>query len=92
MNLGGTTVIRSNGIKAFITTDAWGRLKVGNRYIWVSFHSYCGPSFFYDSAMEKEYKFIEDYAKDPIWEIFNIWHEKYKVALNKHKTRKYDKL
>lgn len=92
MNLGGTIAVRNHGIKAFITTDAWGRLHVGKRYIWVSFHNYCGPMFFYDSAMEKEYKFIEDSEKDPIWEIFNIWHEKYKTAKLIKQTRKYDKL
>ncbi len=30
-----------------VSVDPGGRLHVGNKYIWVSFHPYCGPSFYH---------------------------------------------
>ena len=56
----------------------WGRLKVGNRYVWVDFHAYCGPSFYTDSKMTKLYDPVDE--NDPVWEPFGKWLDKYNAA------------
>lgn len=60
------------------TSDTWGRLHVGNRYIWMDFHRYCGPSFFYDSDMTKIYEPVDE--KDPVWPVFEKWYAKNQPA------------
>jgi hypothetical protein len=57
----------------------WGRLKLGNRYVWVDFHEYCGPSFYTDAAETKVYEPADE--NDPIWPLFGKWLEKYRAAL-----------
>lgn len=68
---------------AIVCISPWGRLRLGNRYVWVDFHEYCGPSFYWDSANTKPYEFQEDIENDPIWPIFEKWLEKY----NREKER-----
>lgn len=63
---------------AIVCTSPYGRLHVGNRYIWVDFHPYCGPSFSYDQAGNKPYD--PDDENDPVWPEFNKWLAKYKAA------------
>ncbi len=58
--------------------DNWGRLKVGNRYIWVDFHPWCGPSFFTDSDMSKVYDPVDE--TDPVWPAFQAWLDRKKAA------------
>lgn len=47
------------------------RLTLGNRYIWLEYHSYLGPTFWSDRNCTKPYYPIEE--NDPIWPIFNVW-------------------
>lgn len=61
-----------------ICTSPWGRLHVGNRYVWVDFHDYCGPSFSYDQAGEKLYDPVDE--NDPVWPEFSKWLKKYQAA------------
>jgi len=56
----------------------WGRLKVGNCYVWVDFHPYCGPNFYTDSGMTKLYDPKDE--SDPVWEPFGRWLAKYQAA------------
>lgn len=66
---------------AIICTNPWGRLKLGNRYVWLDFHTYCGPSFFWDSAMTKVYDPVDE--NDPIWPVFGRWLEKHQAREEK---------
>ena len=69
---------RSGCIRAgdtIICTSPWGRLKVGNKYVWVDFHSYCGPSFYHDSNMSRLYDPVDEH--DPIWPVFGVWYDKH---------------
>ena len=60
---------------AIICVSPWGRLHVGNRYIMVDFHPYCGPSFYTDRAMTKLYDPVDE--QDPVWDAFEKWYKKY---------------
>jgi hypothetical protein len=64
-----------------VCISPWGRLKLGNRYVWVDFHEYCGPSFYTDAAMSKVYEPADE--NDPIWPLFGKWLEKYRAAKDK---------
>lgn len=57
-----------------ICTNPHGRLKVGNRYVWVDYHRHCGPEFSWDAAGNKPYEPKGEH--DPIWEVFLTWLEK----------------
>lgn len=61
-----------NGI---VCTSPWKRLHVGNRYIMMEFHSYCGPTFFTDRNCTQIYEPKDEH--DPVWPEFNKWHAKY---------------
>ena len=61
------------------SVSPWGRLKVGNRYVWVYFPSYSGPSFFTDANMSKVYEPADE--SDPVWPEFSKW-------LGKHQATK----
>lgn len=60
---------------SIICINRWGRLHVGNKYIMIEFHPYCGPSFFTDRNMTKLYDPVDE--NDPVWEPFGKWLEKY---------------
>lgn len=92
MNLGGTQVFNTGGCKAIVTFSPWARLKLGHRYVWVDFHDYCGPTFYHDSKMSKEYRFTEAIEDDPIWPVFEVWHLKYKEAKEKRLKKSQLKL
>lgn len=62
---------------AIICVNPWGRLKLGNRYVWVDFHEYCGPSFSWDAYGRKPYDPVDE--NDPIWPLFGVWLEKYRA-------------
>lgn len=64
--------------RMIICTSPWGRLHVGNRYVWVDFHEYCGPSFSYDQAGEKLYDPVDE--NDPVWPEFSKWLKKHQAA------------
>jgi len=61
-----------------VCVNPWGRLKVGNRYVWVDFHSYCGPAFFTDANMSRVYDPADE--SDPVWPQFSKWLDKYQAA------------
>jgi hypothetical protein len=78
------TCIRiGNGI---VCVNPWGRLKLGSRYVWVDFHEYCGPSFYWDAAETEVYEPADEH--DPIWPLFGKWLKKYRAA--KAQTPKAD--
>lgn len=63
---------------AIVCTNPWGRLHVGNRYVWVDFHPYCGPLFSYDQAGNKPYE--PKGVRDPVWKEFKKWFKKYEAS------------
>jgi hypothetical protein len=69
-----------------VCTSPWGRLKVGNRYVWVDFHEYCGPSFFTDAAMSKLYDPKDE--NDPVWPQFDKWLKKYRADKEKQAQKR----
>lgn len=58
----------------FVCTNHWGRLKLGNKYVWVEFHRYCGPIFWKDQNATNEY--VPKDEHDPIWPLFEKWIDK----------------
>lgn len=66
---------------AIVCVSPSARLKVGNRYVWMDFHEYCGPSFWRDSAMSKVYDPADE--NDPVWDAFDVWLKKYRAAKSK---------
>ena len=64
-----------------VCISPWKRLHVGNRYIMMEFHSYCGPTFFTDRDCTQIYE-PED-ENDPVWPEFNKWYAKYQEAKEK---------
>lgn len=66
------------GRSAIVCVSPWGRLKVGNKYVWVDFHPYCGPAFYRDSAMTKNYEPVDE--NDPVWPEFGKWLDKFQAA------------
>ena len=64
-----------------VCTHPWARLKLGNRYVWMEFHPYCGPSFYWDSNGHKLYD--PENENDPIWPVFGVWLDKYNASLAK---------
>jgi hypothetical protein len=77
MKLQGGEYIEFGGGVAHISFSGEGQLHLGNKYIFVSMHHYCGPEFYYDRAMTKQYVFTENCEDDPIWPVFEKWHIKY---------------
>lgn len=73
------------GSQAIVCVNPWGRLKVGNRYVWVDFHSYCGPSFYPDSGMTKVYDPVDE--QDPVWPEFEKWLAKYQAKKAKPRRK-----
>lgn len=69
-----------------VCVNPWGRLKLGNRYVWVSFHPYCGPSFSWDAGGNKPYDPSDE--DDPIWPLFTAWLAKYDAAKLKEQARR----
>lgn len=62
---------------AIVCTSPWKRFHVGNRYIMMEFHPYCGPTFFTDRACTQIYEPVEG---DPVWPLFTKWYDQYKAA------------
>lgn len=63
---------------AIVCTSPWGRLHVGNRYIMVDYHEWCGPTFYHDRAMQKLYDPVDE--TDPVWVEFDKWFKKRDLA------------
>lgn len=80
------TCMRFSG--GIICVNPYGRLHVGNRYIYVDFHEYCGPSFWTMKNGEQIVYWPED-ENDPVWPEFEKWLTKYRrqkeMAGQKHK-------
>lgn len=66
---------------AILCTNPWGRLHVGNRYIWVDYHEWLGPSFSYANGEE----YVPRNSKDPVWPEFNTWLKKYRAKKERAK-------
>ncbi len=66
---------------AIVCTSPWGRLHLGKHYVWVDFHEYCGPAFYWDAAMSREYEPADE--RDPIWPLFDAWLVKYRAGKEK---------
>lgn len=60
-----------------ICVNPRGRVRIGTRYVWIDYHTYCGPSFWRDRAMTKEYEPNDEH--DPIWQEFFKWLEKHEA-------------
>ena len=73
------------GSNMIVCVSPWGRLKVGNRYVWVDFHPYCGPSFYTDANMSRMYDPADE--KDPVWPEFTKWLDKHNAAKAKKQAR-----
>jgi hypothetical protein len=71
---------------AIACVNPWGRVKIGNRYVWIDYHSYCGPTFYWDMAMSNEY--LPKSSRDPIWNEFGKWLEKYEARKEKARSIK----
>lgn len=69
-----------------ICINPWGRLHVGNRYVYVDFHEYCGPSFSYDPGGQKLYDPVDE--NDPVWDEFSKWYDKYKQQKAKNDAKR----
>ena len=61
--------------KTIVCTQRWARLKLGNRYVWLDFHPWFGPSFYWNGAMSKLYDPVDEH--DPIWDVFWVWLDKF---------------
>ena len=55
------------------TTNNFGRIHVGNKYVYFDYHSYFGPSFYSDTGYTKE--FIPEKDSE-IWDKFESWMKK----------------
>jgi hypothetical protein len=83
MRLQGSDWLQGDGVNMHISYSGEGRLHLGNKYVWVSMHHYCGPEFYLDRNMTKNYVFADDCEKDPIWPVFNEWNKKYMAMAKK---------
>ena len=63
---------------AIVCVSPWKRLHVGNRYIMMEFHPYCGPTFFTDRACTQIYEPKDE--NDPVWAEFGKWLKQYQEA------------
>jgi hypothetical protein len=61
-------------------------VKISNKYVWIDYHTYCGPSFWRNSAMTKEYEPKDE--NDPIWQEFDRWLKKYEAQKEKVGARR----
>ena len=75
----------SNAIICGSQSSNYGRLHVGNKYIWVDFHEYCGPSFSCDANGTAIY---EPHGEtDPVWPEFIKWLNKRDILKAKDDKR-----
>jgi hypothetical protein len=58
--------------------DALTYFVVGGKRIYMSFHNYCGPTFYQDSDFKTEYVVEDEYH--PIWKNFGKWYVKFEKA------------
>lgn len=61
-------------VGGIVCINPWARFHVGNRYIYMEYHPYGGPTFFTDQACTKIY---EPKINDPVWNVFTKWHDQY---------------
>lgn len=71
---------------AIVCVNDTGRLKVGNRYVWVDMHPYCGPSFWTTKRGREEPYEPED-ENDPVWPAFTAWHEKQRAKKQRQQAQ-----
>lgn len=68
-----------NGVVGFICVNDQIRFHVGNRYVWMSWHDYTGPSF-YTKEKGREVEYDPTDENDPVWAPFGVWLEKRNAA------------
>lgn len=68
----------------FVCVNDQIRLHVGNRYVWMSWHDYTGPSFYTMEKGEEVYYDPVD-ENDPVWEPFGRWLIKHNAAKERNK-------
>ncbi|HET8687108.1 MAG TPA: hypothetical protein VFM18_10665 [Methanosarcina sp.] len=74
--MAGATVELNGVIVHLHFADDYFRFHIGNRYVWMEWHNYCGPSFYWDRNCTKMYDPVDE--NDPIWDAFGKWLEKRK--------------
>lgn len=67
-----------------VCTSPWGRLHVGNRYVYLDYHEWCGPYFSYDQNGDKPYDPVDE--NDPVWPVFMKWLDKYNASKARKQT------
>ena len=72
--------------KTSVCMSPYGRVKIGNKYVWIDYHTYLGPQFW------KDYKFTVPYwpenKNDPIWPEFEKWLAKYNASKEREARRR----
>ena len=56
--------MNNTSCRMIVCTNPYGRLHLGNRYVWVDYHPYCGPYFSYDANGSKLYDPVDE--NDPM--------------------------
>jgi len=75
--------IHGHGFAGFVCVSEQVRLHVGNKYVWMSWHDYTGPSFYtVQRGMEIPYEPKDE--SDPVWAEFDKWNKKRLKAKERH--------
>lgn len=74
--MAGVTISSNSYVIHMSFPDDYHRLHVGNRYIWMTWHNYCGPAFYTDYHCSKPYEPKDE--NDPVWDAFGKWFDKRK--------------
>jgi hypothetical protein len=56
---------------------------VDGKRIYMSFHDYCGPSFYYDRDHRNQINYNDYPPEHKLWSRFEKWHRKYRKAQEK---------
>jgi hypothetical protein len=65
-------------LSGYICVNDQYRFHVGNRYIWMIWHEYTGPSFYTMRDGQEVYYEAAD-ENDPVWVEFEKWHDERKA-------------
>ena len=59
---------------------------VDGKRIYMSFHNYCGPSFYLDKWHDKQVNYDDYPPEHKLWEHFGRWHKKYEASKKKKQS------
>jgi len=62
---------------------------VDGKRIYMTFHNYCGPSFYKDKWHNEQVNYDDYPPEHKLWEHFGRWHKKYEAA-KKRKQEEYE--